>query len=120
LLAAGVHAVIRRDSTAEELSATLAAAEEGLVVLDNETAQEMARRVPHLGSEMDGVEELTERESEILELLAEGIGNKEIARRLGISEHTAKFHISSILGKLSVSNRTEAVARAIRQGLIIL
>lgn len=120
LLAGGVHSVIPRDSNPAEFSAALTAAEEGLVVLDAETAQELALRLPHLDSSEPESEELTERESEILELLAEGIGNKKIAQRLGISEHTAKFHISSILGKLSVSNRTEAVARAIRQGLIVL
>jgi DNA-binding NarL/FixJ family response regulator len=54
----------------------------------------------------------------VLRLISEGLGNKEIAARLEISEHTAKFHISSILGKLGVSSRTEAVSNGIRKGLI--
>ncbi len=66
------------------------------------------------------VEDLTLREVEVLRLLADGSGNKEIASHLGISEHTVKFHISSILGKLGVSTRTEAVTTGIRRGLISL
>lgn len=66
----------------------------------------------------DQPEELTEREHEVLQLLAEGFPNKEIARRLGVSEHTAKAHVTAILGKLGAHTRTEAVARAARAGLI--
>ncbi len=62
----------------------------------------------------------SERSTWSKELLAEGTGNREIAARLRISEHTVKFHISSILSKLSASNRTEAVAHGIRQGLIVV
>jgi DNA-binding NarL/FixJ family response regulator len=65
-------------------------------------------------------EQLTARESEVLRLLADGLGNKEIAHRLGISEHTIKFHIRSILGKLGAASRTEAVTRGLRSGLIEL
>jgi DNA-binding NarL/FixJ family response regulator len=63
-------------------------------------------------------ERLTAREFEVLRLLSDGLGNREIASRLAISEHTAKFHISSILGKLNVATRTEAVSQGIRRGLI--
>jgi DNA-binding NarL/FixJ family response regulator len=63
-------------------------------------------------------EALTPREIEVLELLAEGLANKAIAARLGISDQTVKFHVSSICGKLPASNRTDAVRRAIRRGLI--
>jgi len=66
------------------------------------------------------VEELTSRESEVLRFLAEGLGNREIAVKLSISEHTIKFHIHSILGKLGVASRTEAVTRGLRSGLIEL
>jgi len=66
----------------------------------------------------DVVEDLTARESEVLRLVSMGLGNKEIAARLAISEHTAKFHISSILGKLHAASRTEAVSLGIRKGLI--
>jgi two-component system, NarL family, nitrate/nitrite response regulator NarL len=64
--------------------------------------------------------ELTAREQEVLQLLAEGLPNKAIARRLEISEHTVKFHVNAILGKLNAQSRTEAVVRAGRLGLILL
>ena len=71
--------------------------------------------------ESEWIEEpLTPRESEVLELLAEGLPNKSIARRLGISDQTVKFHVSSICGKLGASNRTEAVRLGLRRGLISL
>jgi DNA-binding NarL/FixJ family response regulator len=63
---------------------------------------------------------LTPRESEVLALLADGAANKEIASRLSISEHTAKFHVSSILNKLGATTRTEAVARGYKEGLIVI
>ena len=66
------------------------------------------------------VEALTPREVEVLELLAEGLPNKAIAARLGISDQTVKFHVAAIAGKLGASNRTDAVRRAVRRGLITL
>jgi DNA-binding NarL/FixJ family response regulator len=66
------------------------------------------------------VEPLTRREIEVLRLLAAGLGNKEIAARLHISEHTAKFHVASILSKLGAATRTEAVTQGIRRGLVML
>jgi DNA-binding CsgD family transcriptional regulator len=68
--------------------------------------------------EAEGRPALTQREVEVLELVAEGLANKEIAFRLGISTHTAKFHVESLLRKLSASNRTEAAKEGIRLGLI--
>ena len=65
-------------------------------------------------------EELTPREIEVLELLAEGLPNKAIAARLGISDQTVKFHVGAICGKLGAANRTDAVRRAIRRGLVSL
>ena len=65
-------------------------------------------------------EPLTTRELEVLELLSQGLPNKQIARRLQISEHTVKFHVSSIYAKLGASSRTEAVGRGARAGLITL
>ena len=65
-------------------------------------------------------EALTHRELEVLELLAEGLPNKGIAERLGISHQTVKFHIASIMGKLGASNRVETVRRAVRRGLLSL
>jgi DNA-binding NarL/FixJ family response regulator len=66
------------------------------------------------------VEPLTPRESEVLALVAEGLSNKAIAEQLSISDQTVKFHIASISGKLGAANRTEAVRRAVRRGLIVL
>jgi DNA-binding NarL/FixJ family response regulator len=65
-------------------------------------------------------ESLTARECEVLELLAEGLPNKAIAVRLGLSDQTVKFHVAAISGKLGAANRTDAVRRAVRQGLITL
>jgi DNA-binding NarL/FixJ family response regulator len=65
-------------------------------------------------------EPLTAREVQVLELLAEGLPNKAIAARLGISDQTVKFHVASIAGKLGAANRTDAVRRAVRRGLITL
>lgn len=76
--------------------------------------------IPQRPEESETLEALTPRESEVLQLLSEGLGNKEIASRLHISEHTIKFHIRSILGKLGASSRTEAVSRGLRSGLIEL
>ncbi len=66
------------------------------------------------------VEPLTPREQEVLQLLAEGLSNAAIALRLSISEHTVKFHVSAVCAKLGASNRTDAVRRGVRQGLITL
>jgi DNA-binding NarL/FixJ family response regulator len=65
-------------------------------------------------------EALTAREVQVLELLAEGLPNKAVARRLGISDQTVKFHVASLSGKLGAANRTDAVRRAVRRGLIAL
>ncbi len=117
-LRAGVRGLLRRDVTRERLLAALNAIRLGFVVLD--PALGVARaRVPA----REGIlrtEDLTPREFEVLQLLAEGLSNKTIADRLAISEHTAKFHVTAILGKLDAQTRTEAVARAARLGLILL
>jgi DNA-binding NarL/FixJ family response regulator len=85
------------------------------VVLDEDLAEEAIRPPPRpLGSH----ETLTPREIEVLELLASGLSNKEIADRLGVSFHTVKFHVNAILGKLGASSRTEVVALAARAGLL--
>ncbi|HKT79227.1 MAG TPA: response regulator transcription factor [Vicinamibacterales bacterium] len=78
------------------------------------------RRVEGLDEDFEPVETLTAREREVLELLAEGLPNKAIAARLKISDQTVKFHVASICGKLDATNRTDAVSRAIRLGLITL
>jgi DNA-binding NarL/FixJ family response regulator len=115
---AGARGLLLRDSGAESLVAALTAAAQGLVVLDPSLANSaQGSRDP---SSPSLVEELTPRELEVLELLAEGLPNKVIARRLGISDHTVKFHVNAVLGKLGAQSRTEAVVRATRLGLILL
>jgi two-component system nitrate/nitrite response regulator NarL len=116
--AAGVYGMLLRDVAAEELVAALRAVAAGLVVLDPALAgMVLPAQEPHSGLL---VEELTPRELEVLQLLAEGLSNKAIAMRLEISEHTVKFHVNAILGKLGAQSRTEAVVRATRLGLLIL
>jgi DNA-binding NarL/FixJ family response regulator len=86
-------------------------------VLDADAILTPSRRQEDELAALSG-EPLTPREVEVLELLAEGLANKGIAARLGISDQTVKFHVSSICGKLPAANRTDAVRRAIRRGLI--
>ena len=103
--------------------ATLAAARAAEVGVDAiVVAEDGARSVPaHDDTEdVEFEEPLTAREVQVLELLAEGLPNKAIAARLGISDQTVKFHVSSISGKLGAANRTDAVRRAVRRGLITL
>jgi DNA-binding NarL/FixJ family response regulator len=109
----GVHAILPRDAAAEQIVAALYAAAAGLVAV---LAQASGLLIP-AASESE-VESLTPREMEALEMLAEGLSNKEIAARLHISTHTAKFHVNSILGKLGAGTRTEAVIRGLRSGLL--
>ncbi len=116
--AAGVRGLLRRSAAGEEVVAGLQAVAAGLIVLDPALAGAvMPLRQP---SPDLLVEELTPRELEVLQLLAEGLSNKAIALRLEISEHTVKFHVNAILGKLGAQSRTEAVVRASRLGLILL
>ena len=86
-------------------------------------SEALRRRRPPRQVEDDAVdfeEPLTPREIDVVELLAEGLSNKAIAMRLGISDQTVKFHVASICGKLGAANRTDAVRRAVRSGLISL
>ncbi len=115
-LRSGVRAVLPRQSSAAQILATVEAVAAGLVVLQP--------------GDLDGLlvnprpaamaEPLTPREIEVLGMLAEGQSNKAIAHGLGISEHTVKFHVTSIMSKLNAGSRTEAVTLGIRQGLIML
>jgi two-component system, NarL family, response regulator YdfI len=118
-LSGNVKAILPRDATEEEISSAIHFAYSGLVVLDQETTESLVHRAG-VGNVNDAVEELTPREIEVLRLLADGVGNKQLALQLGISEHTVKFHISSILDKLGASSRTEAVTTGLRAGLIVL
>lgn len=108
-----VWGILPTDASAEELIAAVHALAQGLIVgtptLLFESENEQLSPGP-----------LTERESEVLGLLAKGLANKQIAVTLGISEHTVKFHVSSIYTKLNVTNRTEAVRAGLRGGWIAL
>jgi DNA-binding NarL/FixJ family response regulator len=130
--AAGTRGLLRRDADPTQLSVALTAVAQGLAVVDPAF---VAALLPAHGDETSRsetigafggadrsalAEPLTPREIEVLRLLAEGLPNKAIARRLRVSEHTVKFHVNAILGKLGVASRTEAVVRATRLGLILL
>jgi two-component system nitrate/nitrite response regulator NarL len=116
--AAEASGLLFRDAEAETLLMALRAAASGLVILDRALAAGDLFRREEGGERL--IEELTPREVEVLQLLADGLTNKGIGQQLGISDHTVKFHVNSILGKLGAQSRTEAVVRATRLGLIIL
>jgi NarL family two-component system response regulator YdfI len=120
LLRSGVRAILARDSDPDDVLTAIYAAYDGLVLLSTPTAESLAAMHGDqpLEDEDEFSEEITPRETDVLRMLAEGLVNKDIATRLGISEHTVKFHISSILDKLGASTRTEAVTLGIRRGLI--
>jgi two-component system, NarL family, response regulator YdfI len=120
LLRSGVRAILSRESDPDDILSAIYAAYEGLVLLSTATAQSLAGVYGDQPLEVEDEfsEEITSRETDVLRMLAEGLVNKDIAARLGISEHTVKFHISSILDKLGASTRTEAVTLGIRRGLI--
>lgn len=105
--------ILPPESSAEELSAAIHALSQGLIVGTSALLFE---------SESEPLQDgpLTDRESEVLGLLSKGLANKQIAMELGISEHTVKFHVSSIYQKLGVTNRTEAVRAGLRGGWVTL
>ena len=119
-LEAGVRAILPRRVTGPEIIAAIHAASEGLVVLGPGIrlglSDDVLRRV-----DLEPLpESLTPREVEVLRALADGLGNKEIGERLGISEHTVKFHVSSVMGKLGATSRTQAVTLGIQHHLVML
>ncbi|PYX78014.1 MAG: DNA-binding response regulator [Acidobacteria bacterium] len=117
----GVRAVLPREISAPQLQAALQAVAAGLIVMHPAEVSVFLPTPTSSATEIVPlVEPLTKREREVLQMLATGLGNKEIAARLVISDNTAKFHVASILGKLGAATRTEAVAIGIRHGLILL
>ena len=117
----GIRGVLPADVTPTQLISAVSAVAKGLLVLQPaETALAAASTQTRNGETAELFEPLTPREKEVLQMLASGLGNKQIAAHLKISEHTAKFHVASILGKLGASSRTEAVSRGLRRGLILL
>ena len=115
---AGARGLLFRDVTVERLLAAIRAADQGLATVEPELLANLLPAGPL--EEPSLAEELTPREVEVLQLLAEGLANKAIARQLDISEHTVKFHVNAIMSKLGAQSRTAAVVRATRLGLIML
>jgi DNA-binding NarL/FixJ family response regulator len=113
-------ACLGRDVDADQLDLAVRSAEAGLVLLDLPVAVTSLAIPAALVAPAPATEPLTARELQVLQLVAQGLPNKGIARRLGISENTAKFHVASLCGKLGASSRTEAVTLAARRGLILL
>lgn len=116
-LASGARGLLMRNASPRRIHAALVAVSEGLMVVDDELSRALLHAV-RPAAEM--AEPLTNRELEVMQLLAAGLTNKEIAQRLGISDHTVKFHVNAILGKLGVETRTEAVVHAARLGIVML
>jgi NarL family two-component system response regulator YdfI len=120
-LRAGIRAALPADISPEQLVAALEAAASGLLVVHPSHAAEGLPAAPAQTAVLDELtESLTRREVEVLQMLAGGLSNKEIAARLNISDHTVKFHVASILGKLGAASRTEAASIGIRRGLVLL
>jgi DNA-binding NarL/FixJ family response regulator len=117
-LAAGARGALSRLADGPRMAAALFAIHAGLIVLDEPVATTVVR--PPSPRPAALVEPLTPRESEVLQLLAQGLPNKAIAEKLHISDHTAKFHVNAILGKLGAQTRTEALVHAARLGLVLL
>jgi len=118
LLASGARGVLSREMDKVRIVAALQAIAQRLIVIDENLAWATLRG--RAGEEEAPGETLTPRETEVLQLLSRALSNKEIAQRLGITEHTAKFHVNSILGKLGAQSRTEAVVKAARRGLVLI
>jgi len=114
---AGARSLLPRSAPVATLTAALHATAAKLIVLDQRSASSVL--VPANGLP-DAVEPLTAREREVLQLMAQGMANKSIARELAISEHTVKFHVNAILSKFGAQSRTEAVVLASRAGLVML
>jgi DNA-binding NarL/FixJ family response regulator len=115
-----IHSVLPFDVTAHQLIAAIAATVAGFAVTLPQSSDEASDQILSLYAEPDESEHLTPREIEVLRLMAIGHGNKQIAAQLKVSEHTAKFHVSSVLGKLGAHSRTEAVTIGITRGLVAI
>lgn len=112
-LSGNLRSTLLFDSRPEEIAAAIAAVAEGLAVVQPAALE---RRLPRRELE----EPLSPRETEVLRMLAEGLSNKLIAHRLGISEHTVKFHVTQVMAKLRASSRTDAAMQGLRRGLILM
>jgi two-component system, NarL family, response regulator YdfI len=120
MLRAGVRGIINSEASIKEITKAIETVAIGLIVIDPDFIDFLLTPNSSRTLSPSPTQPLTHREIEVLEMLAEGLGNKNIASRLNISEHTVKFHISSIFSKLDASSRTEAAILGARQGLIVL
>ena len=117
LLRGGASGVLPPDASPEQVGAALHAAAAGLAVY---VPEHSVAATGMAATGMAGTGRLSSRETEVLRMIAQGLANKEIAYRLGLSEHTVKFHVSALLGKLGAASRAEAVGAGMRQGIILL
>jgi two-component system, NarL family, nitrate/nitrite response regulator NarL len=121
LLAAGVRGVIPRNLDGPRLHSAIHAVAQGLVVLDEDLSDTIiAAWSPPKEPPFELLHKLTSRERDVLEMIAEGFSNREIAANLEISAHTVKFHVDALLAKLQARNRTSVVVEALRRGLLKL
>jgi len=125
-LGAGAAGVLPRHTSGRALAAAISAAAAGLTVVAGDfrdlivEGTDVAIALDGEGDAEPASVDLTPRERQVLELLARGASNKAIARRLEITPHTAKFHVAAIVAKLGAAGRTDAVARAMRLGLVMI
>jgi DNA-binding NarL/FixJ family response regulator len=122
-LDAGASAVLLRSAAATDIVAAIKAAASGLVVLQPKLVSTLLGEASLVDPAIEGTTAgatLTSREREVLRAMADGASNKAIARRLGISFHTVKFHVAAILAKLDADSRTEAVMKGAQLGLVML
>ena len=118
---AGFHAVLGRDANPEEILAAIGASLAGLLVTNRDAIQSVFWGSGEDRPDLDSSDQiLTQREIEVLRMVADGLENKEIAAKLRISDHTVKFHVSALFAKLGASNRAEAVTLGIRLGVIMV
>jgi DNA-binding NarL/FixJ family response regulator len=116
---AGARGYLLKDLEASRLRSMLEAVERGEAAITPATAKRIIEELARPTTPPEGdPDRLTDRELEVLRLVTEGLRNKEIAARLGISENTAKYHLRNILEKLHAESRTELAARAVREGLV--
>ncbi len=123
-LYAGARAILPRKAKPDDIVTAIKAVTNGLAVLPGDLCLTLLSKASLVGELLDDNDvdraRLTARELEVLAAMADGVSNKAIARRLGISFHTAKFHVAAILAKLNADSRTEAVAKAAQLGLVML
>jgi DNA-binding NarL/FixJ family response regulator len=119
-LSAGASAILLRTADRREIATAIRAVTNGLVVFQRQLLAALLNAEPLLNEQLNTSNDLTPRELEVLTAMADGASNKAIARRLGISFHTVKFHVASILEKLDADTRTEAVMKAAQLGIVML